>query len=322
MKDILIADRFPLERRIGKGGFGVVYSGTDIERGHEVAIKLADGAESPYYLRNEKYAYAALAGGVGVPRVWWLGDECDFYILVMDLLGPSLEDLFNYCDRSFSLKTVLLIADQLLSRFQHIHSKDLLHRDIKPENFLMGTGTQGNIIYVIDFGLAMERCDNRREGAYEGLPFGGTSLFASIKNHNGREQSFADDLESIGYMLCYFACGLLPWEHVKAPTDEERNELLKQKKLGLSGRDICGDGLPEEFATYIDHTRSLGSEVKPDYSYLRQLFRRRFRSEGFKYDNVYDWTENRFHEITTETSQSTSEQRPQGSTGLATTRRP
>lgn len=115
-------------------------------------------------------------------------------------------------------------------------------------------------------------------------------------------------------MLCYFALGSLPWEHVDAPTEEERNQLLKQKKLSLSGRDICGDALPEEFATYIDYTRSLGFEVKPNYSYLRQLFRRRFKSEGFKYDNVYDWTEKRFHEISTEASQSTSEQRPEGST--------
>lgn len=203
LKDILIADRFRLERRIGKGGFGVVYSGTisfqivrrfrliafagtDLERGYEVALKLTDNSENSYYLRNEKEAYAALAGGVGVPRVWWLGDEYDFYVLVMDLLGPSLEDLFNYCNRSFSLRTVLLVADQLLSRFQHIHSKELLHRDIKPENFLMGTGTQGSIIYVVDFGLAKYRFKNRQEGPYEGLQFGGTRLFASINNHNGR----------------------------------------------------------------------------------------------------------------------------------------
>lgn len=94
--------------------------------------------------------------------------------------------MFNYCNRSFSLKTVLLIADQLLCRFQHIHAKDLLHRDIKPENFLMGTRTQGNIIYVVDFGLAKHRLGNRQEGPYEGLQLGGTRLFASINNHNGR----------------------------------------------------------------------------------------------------------------------------------------
>lgn len=58
-------------------------------------------------------------------------------------------------------------------------------------------------------------------------------------------------------MLCYFAYGSLPWQGLKAPTDMEMNELLKEKKSSLSGKDLCGDVLSGEFATYIDYTRSL-----------------------------------------------------------------
>ncbi len=207
-------------------------------------------------LRGEKETYEALSGGVGIPRVRWFGQECDYYALVHDLLGPSLEDLFNYCGRKFSLKTVLLIADQAIARIEYIHSKGFLHRDIKPDNFLVGIGRQGNTLYTIDFGLAKEFRDAERCKDVEGLPLGGTTRYASINNHNGRgrypnrstvcslakaraEQSWGDDLESLGYVFVYFARGSLPWQGLKAATVKERDEQTKAKKISLSGEMLC-----------------------------------------------------------------------------------
>ena len=79
--------------------------------GEEIAIKLTHVRHNPEVLRGEKDTYEALSGAVGIPQVRWFGQECDYYALVHDLLGPSLEHLFNYCGRKFSLKTILLIAD-------------------------------------------------------------------------------------------------------------------------------------------------------------------------------------------------------------------
>lgn len=296
MKDILIDERYRIDYKIGEGGFGLVYAGTDTKLGDEVAIKLSHVNINPEIIKAEADTYTVLAGGVGIPRVRWFGEECDYYALVHELLGPSLEDLFNYCDRRFSIKTVLLIANQAISRIQYIHDKGILHRDIKPENFLMGTGTKGNILYTIDFGLAKEFRNAERFQSLQGLPFGGTRRYASLNNHNGREQSWGDDLESLGYVLLYFACGTLPWVGLKAATEAEKDELIKKNKISLPVTELCG-GLPPEFATYVSYTRSLGFNDRPDYAYLRRLFRHAFLNSGFKYDNIYDWTERRFREM-------------------------
>jgi casein kinase 1 delta/casein kinase I family protein HRR25 len=95
----------------------------------------------------------------------------------------------------------------------------------------------------------------------------------------------------------YFARGSLPWQGLKAATDDEKDARIKEMKEGLSGEALCDGFLPGEFAAYIDYTRRLTFDDKPDYSYLRRLFRRRFRSEGFEYNHVFDWTEKLFDEM-------------------------
>lgn len=108
--------------------------------------------------------------------------------MVFDLLGPSLEDLFNYCGRKFSLKTVLMLANQLLNLLDYIHSKNIIHRDIKPENFLMGVGKRGNQVYVTDLGLATERRDAQvkaNTGCTRKAHLIGTARYASVKGHLG-----------------------------------------------------------------------------------------------------------------------------------------
>lgn len=142
----------------------------------------------PSVLQPEADIYQLLSGGVGIPRVHAYETECEFNVMVFDLLGPSLEDLFNFCDRKFSLKTVLMLADQLIYRLEYIHSKDIIHRDIKPENCLMGVGRYGNQVYVIDLGLATERPAAQATATTRRSPKAklvGTARFASVNGHLG-----------------------------------------------------------------------------------------------------------------------------------------
>lgn len=102
-------------------------------------------------------------------------------------------------------------------------------------------------------------------------------------------QSRGDDLEALGYMMLYFMFGSLPWQGLKAPTWEQNNQLVLEKKETTSVAELCGD-LPQEFGMYMNYVRNLRQEDKPDYGYLRRIFRKLFRQQRFEYDQVFDWT--------------------------------
>jgi len=281
-----------LGRKIGAGSFGDIYMGTNVQTGDEVAIKLESIKSKHPQLLYESKLYKILAGGIGVPNVHWYGVEGDYNVMVIDLLGPSLEDLFSFCNRKFGLKTVLMLADQMVNRVEYVHAKNFIHRDIKPDNFLIGLGKKANQVHVIDFGLAKKYRDSKAQQhiAYrEGKNLTGTARYASINTHLGIEQSRRDDLEAVGYVLMYFNRGSLPWQGLKANGKKEKYEKIMEKKMSTPIEVLCKH-FPSEFVTYLNYCRSLRFEDRPDYAYLRRLLKDLFFREGYQYDFVFDWT--------------------------------
>ena len=197
MTDLRVGSKYRIQKKIGGGSFGEIYHGEHVVTHEVVAIKLESIDTRPPQLLFESKVYNILAGGVGVPSVKWYGIEGDYNVMVMDLMGQSLEKLFNDCQHIFTLKTVLMIADQLITRIEYMHAKGFIHRDIKPENFVIGTENTSNVIYVIDFGLSKKYRDPK---TLEHIPFKdgksltGTARYVSINTHNGKEQSRRDDL--------------------------------------------------------------------------------------------------------------------------------
>ncbi|OIW21067.1 hypothetical protein TanjilG_28513 [Lupinus angustifolius] len=288
----IIGGKFKVGRKIGSGSFGQIYIASNIETSEIVAIKMESKKAKHPQLLYEAKLYNFLQGETGIPSMKWCGTDGDNNVLVIDILGPSLEDLFVYCGRKFSLKTVLMLADQMLTRIEYAHSKGFLHRDIKPDNFLMGLGRKASQVYIIDFGLAKRYKDpntNKHISYRENKSLTGTARYASCNTHIGIEQSRRDDLESLGYVLMYFLRGSLPWQGLKAVTKKEKYDKIREKKLSTPVEMLC-KSYPVEFASYFHYCQSLQFDQRPDYGFLKRLFRELFTREGYDSDNLFDWT--------------------------------
>lgn len=275
--------RFVVQHRLHPCSSAFV--GLDRETKRRVLVKL-EASDDPFpNLHFEHKLTALLQDCPGVPRLVWFGPSQGCTVFVRELLGPSLQDLFGYCGRVLSLKTVLMLGDQIISRVKLCHSRDYLHRNIAPRHFLIGTGFTAHQVHIIGF----ERCKRyRHRDTHKHIPYSeGKKLvcdprFASLAVLAGAEASRRDDLEAVGYMLLYLLRGKLPWDGALT------KEAIKAARTSTSIETLC-QSVPSELQTLLQYCRSLKFEAKPDYSYLKRLLHDCFVREHYSSDFIYDW---------------------------------
>ena len=285
----LIFDRFRLIKRLGSGSFGSIYSAKYENKLY--AIKLEEKNKGQNLLENEAYIMSYLHGP-GLPLVKSFGYSSKHNILVMELMGKSLEDIFeSFVVKKMSTRCVCNIGYQMIEILEYIHNKHVIHRDIKPDNFVIGLNEKRKYIYILDFGLSKKYRSSRTLKHYQILKsknLTGTARYASIHALNGLTQSRRDDLEAVGYVLMYFLRGRLPWQGIPVKNKEDRYRKIMEKKIATCAEELCM-GFPKEFADYVNYTRKLEYEQEPQYDYLKNLFLQVLMKEGYRIDCYYDW---------------------------------
>ncbi|XP_057508947.1 casein kinase 1-like protein HD16 isoform X2 [Actinidia eriantha] len=214
--------------------------------------------------------WSTLSGSHGVPKVHYKGKQGDYYIMAMDMLGPSLWDVWNSSGQSMSSEMVACIAVESLSILEKMHSRGYVHGDIKPENFLLGQPStpQEKKLFLVDLGLATKwrESSNGQHVEYDQRPdmFRGTVRYASVHAHLGRTASRRDDLESLIYTLVFLHRGRLPWQGYQG---DNKSFLICKKKMAMSPEMLCCP-----LKQFLEIVVNMKFDEEPNYSKLISLF--------------------------------------------------
>lgn len=279
---------------IGRGSFGTVFKGVHVTTGSEIAVKL-ESCPCIGSVENEAMCYQILAGGIGIPKLHDHGKHNDQHFIAIDLLGPSLTKVFRVVD--FSIGTISIIAEKMVSCLEYVHSKGIIHQDVKPGNMLLGR--EPGVVCLADFGLAA--CWSQEDDPLE-FEFMGSPTWASTRAHQGDVMlAPSDDLESLGYSLAHFVLGELPWRaQARMTVSEDDHSKLRRTKAMFIRKAHENLDLPKQLVEYIQYCRSRC--YHPNYDYIRALWSL-IGFEGEEFGWIFEWDK-----IDFDASSATSEQ--------------
>ena len=285
----IIFNKYKIIKRLGRGSFGNIFL---VEYQNKFYAMKIENTKKGYFILDKEIYLMLHLYGPRIPYVKSFG-QCGYYnVLVMELLGKSLEDIKNILpSKKITIPSLCKLSYQMLQILEYIHQKSFIHRDVKPENFIMGIGPNNKYLYMIDFGFAKTYRDPTTLAHYpmkKNVGMTGTARFASINTLRGFTQSRKDDLESLGYVIVYLSKGTLPWANIKSDNKEELYSRITEVKVNTSSEKLCS-GLPPQFLEFIKYIRGMTYDQDPDYKYLRNLFLIALQNNGDKMDFCYDW---------------------------------
>ena len=286
-------NKYRLVEKLGEGTFGMIFKCESSDG--LCAFKFEKKRPNKRSLLKLESDIMIELKGPWIPRIISYIEEGDYNIMIMELLGKSLEGLLKASpEKKLSLKTACLLGIEMLKILKYIHDRHYIHRDIKPDNFAIGYSNPSKL-YLLDFGLAVKYRSSKtleQKLMKKNKKLTGTARYASINALKGYDQSRRDDLESVGYVLAYLLRGNLPWQGIVVKTKEEKYAKILYKKQYITPEQLLS-GFPSELVSYINYCKLLKYEQEPDYNYLSGLFINIIKN-GLKeeIDYKYDWIKN------------------------------
>ena len=288
----ILFSKFKVIKKITEGNFSYIYHAIN-DNGDNFCCKI-EPINSPQLLLENESKIMDYLRGRPIPNIKLFGQSGDHNILIMDLLGKSLDYYIKKLEK-FSIKTTVMLAYQMLDILKYIHIRHIIHRDIKPGNFLMGLGKFCLDLYIIDFGFAKKYRSNKTyklNPMTKGHKLTGTARYASINAMKGYEQSCRDDLESLAYVLYFFLRGNLPWQGIKEKSKDILNKKILDIKINTKSEDL-GKDLPIQFCELLEYAKNLKYEEQINYDMFKSKIKEiicSYNNES-NFDKIYDWVD-------------------------------